>query len=37
VAGTDHEVAGDGLGVRAGGEVDDVAIQPGQGPDVPAG
>lgn len=37
VAGTDHEVVGDGRAVRASGEVGDVAFQPGQGPDVPAG
>jgi hypothetical protein len=37
VAGTDHEVIGDGRAVRAGGEVGEVAFQPGQGPDVPAG
>jgi hypothetical protein len=37
VAGTDHEVFCDGRAVRACGEVGDVAFQPGQGPDVPAG
>ena len=31
-----HEVVGYGRAVRAGGEVGDVALQFGQGPDVPA-
>src|SRR5205814_6923135 len=37
VADTDHEVVGGGCAVRAGGVDGDVAFQPGQDPDVPAG